>query len=178
MVRSLVRLVSCITLGSTVLLATSTVASAQQSQTQPTQYFTTAMTSVYGSQYPITGRLDIQFFPGGHLRGYYHSSYTKLNIEVVGGRDGNYIWMDIGPSSTDLGLNAGPQGKLHVVATISSDGSIRGQVYPEQAAVLTSITMSSAFPNPQPTSNEQWIFAAQPATTVQPTASADASPQP
>jgi len=175
MVRSLVRLVSCIALGSTALLATPNVASAQQTpQTQPpVQYFTTDIKSVYGSQYPITGRLDLQIFPGGHLRGYYHTTYNKLYIEVVGGRDGNYIWMDIGPSSMDLGLDAGPQGKLHVVATMNSDGSFRGQVYPEQAAVLSGGALQSQFPNPQPTSTDQWIFAAtlsdpEPTPTPQP----------
>lgn len=170
MVRSLARLVSCIALGSIALLATTNVASAQQSQQQPApQYFTTAITSVYGSQYPITGRLDIQIFPNGNLRGYYHTAYYKLNIQVVGGRDGNYIWMDIGPSTQDLGLNAGPQGKLHVVATMNSDGSFKGQVYPEQAAVLSGAANLSQVPNPGPTSNDQWIFAALP-TDPPPTA--------
>jgi hypothetical protein len=162
MVRSLARLVSCIALGSTALLATPNIASAQQTTPPPPsiQYFTTAITSVYGSKYPITGRLDLQIFPGGHLRGYYHTTYNKLYIEVVGGQDGNYIWMDIGPSSMDLGLDAGPQGKLHVVATLDGDGSFKGQVYPEQAAVLSGGALASQFPNPQPTSTEQWIFAA------------------
>jgi hypothetical protein len=169
MVRSLARLVSCIALGSIALLATPSLASAQQSQQQPApQYFTTAITSVYGSPYPITGRLDIQIFPGGHLRGYYHTTYNKLYIDVVGGRDGNYIWMDIGPSITDLGLGAGPQGKLHVVATMNSDGSFRGQVYPEQAAVLSGAQSLATVPNPGPTTNDQWIFAALP-TDPEPT---------
>lgn len=161
MVRSLVRLVSCIALGSTALLATSNVASAQQAQ-PPVQYYSTDIKSVYGSQYPITGRLDIQIFPSGTLHGFYHTTFNKLFIDVVGGRDGNYIWMDIGPSSIDLGLNAGPQGKLHIVATMNGDGSFRGQVYPEQAAVLASGALQTQFPNPSPTSNEQWIFAATP----------------
>ena len=64
--------------------------------------FTTAITQVYGSEYPITGRLDLQIFPAGTLRGYYHTSFNKLFIPVAGGRDGNYIWFDIGPSSLDL----------------------------------------------------------------------------
>ena len=73
-------------------------------------HYTTAITQVYGSAYPLTGRLDLQIFPSGNLRGYYHTSYYKLYIPVAGGRDGNYIWFDIGPSSLDLGLGAGPEG--------------------------------------------------------------------
>jgi hypothetical protein len=169
MVRSLARLVSYIALGSIALLVTPSLASAQQSQSPPSpQYFTTAITSVYGSQYPITGRLDIQIFPSGHLRGYYHTTYNKLYIDVVGGRDGNYIWMDIGPSSIDLGLDAGPQGKLHVVATMNGDGSFKGQVYPEQATVFSTAANLASAPNPGPTSNDQWIFAALP-TDPEPT---------
>lgn len=165
MVRSLERFVSCIALVGVALVATAGRAPAQD---QPTElHFTTAITQVYGSEYPITGRLDLQVFPGGHLRGYYHTTYNKLFIEVVGGRDGDYVWFDIGPSSLDLGLGAGPQGKLHVVATMNSDGSFKGQVYPQTAAVLSGAAMSNSFAVPQPTdanSNDQYIFAATPTT--------------
>ncbi|HEY1884011.1 MAG TPA: hypothetical protein VGG51_13320 [Candidatus Cybelea sp.] len=165
MVRSLERFVSCIALVGVALVATPGRAPAQD---QPTElHFTTAITQAYGSEYPITGRLDLQVFPGGHLRGYYHTTFNKLFIEVVGGRDGDYIWFDIGPSSVDLGLGAGPQGKLHVVATMNGDGSFKGQVYPQTAAVLSGAAMgnSAAFPQPNDAnSNDQYIFAATPAT--------------
>jgi hypothetical protein len=134
-------------------------------------YFTTAITQVYGSQYPLTGRLDLEIFPSGTVRGYYHTTYDKLYIQVAGGRDGNYIWFDIGPSSIDLGLGAGPQGKLHVVATMNSDGSFRGQVYPETAAVLSGISMQYGFGSPAPNSqnpNDQYTFEATP-TDPEPT---------
>jgi hypothetical protein len=151
MVRSLERFVSYIALVGVALVATAGRAPAQD---QPTElHFTTAITQVYGSEYPITGRLDLQVFPGGHLRGYYHTTYNKLFIEVVGG--------------LDLGLGAGPQGKLHVVATMNSDGSFKGQVYPQTAAVLSGAAMSNSFAVPQPTdanSNDQYIFAATPTT--------------
>src|SRR5580704_2086792 len=100
MVRSLVlRFVSCTAL---VCLALATLTSPASAQAATTDlHFTTSITQVYGSQYPITGKLDLQVFPGGHLRGYYHTSYDKLYIQVVGGRDGNYIWFDIGPSSIE-----------------------------------------------------------------------------
>ena len=137
-----------------------------QAPPQPTfLHYDTAITEVYGSQYPLTGKLDFEIFPDGTLRGYYHTSFYKLYIPVAGGRDGSYIWFDIGPSSIDLGLGAGPQGKLHVVATMNGDNSFRGQVYPETAAVLSGLSMQYQFSSPSPTSqnvNEQYIFNATP----------------
>ena len=63
MVRSLERFVSCIALVGVALVATPGRAPAQD---QPTElHFTTAITQVYGSEYPITGRLDLQVFPAG-----------------------------------------------------------------------------------------------------------------
>jgi hypothetical protein len=170
MVRSLVlRFVSCIALASMALAAPS----AASAQSSTDLRFTTAITQAYGSEYPLTGRLDLQIFPAGNLRGYYHTSYYKLYIPVTGGRDGNYIWFDIGPSSVDLGLGTGPQGKLHVVATMNGDGSFRGQVYPETAAVLSGLAMQYPFgAAPDPTSqnsNGQYIFTATPTTEVEPT---------
>jgi hypothetical protein len=169
MVRSVVlRFVSCVALVCMGVAALPTAASAQATMS----YYTTAITQPYGSPYPLTGKLDLQLFPDGTLRGYYHTSFYKLYIPVAGGRDGNYIWFDIGPSSIDLGLGAGPEGKLHVVATMNSDGSFRGQVYPETAAVLSGLSMQYQFASPSPNSqnsNDQYIFAATPSTEVEPT---------
>lgn len=166
MARSLVRLVSGIVVLSAALLAVSNAASAQE----PTAlHYNTAITQVYGSEYPLTGKLDLQQFPDGHIRGYYHTSYYKLFINVVGGRDGDYIWLDIGPSSIDLGLGAGPQGRLHVVATMGGDGSFKGQVYPVNAAVLSGLNAQTLFANPGPTPNEQFIFTATPTGEAEPT---------
>lgn len=144
--------------------ATAVLASAASAE-PASSYYDTAITQVYGSRYPLTGKLDIELFPDGTLRGHYHTSYYKLYVPVVGGRDGNYIWFDIGPSSVDLGLGAGPDGKLHVVATMNGDGSFRGQVYPENAAVLSGLAMQYQFTTPSPiseNSNDQYIFAATP----------------
>jgi hypothetical protein len=163
--------------------AVSTGAGAQT--TTNDSHYSTAITQVYGSPYPLTGRLDLQLMPDGTLRGYYHTTYDKLYIQVAGGRDGNYIWFDIGPSSIDLGLGAGPQGKLHVVATMNSDGSFRGQVYPETAAVLSGLTMQYQAANPGPpidsnNSNDQYVFTATPMAQAggTPTTQAQAPPQP
>jgi len=182
MVGSMVRrFVSCVALVC-VAGALPLAASAQPTE----QHYETAITAVYGSPYPITGRLDLQVFPDGTLRGYYHTTFNKLYIPVAGGRDGDYIWFDIGPSSVDLGLGAGPQGKLHIVATMNNDGSFKGQVYPETAAVLSGLAMQYQFPSPYlppagttngplaptsppPSSNDQYIFTATPTTETPPT---------
>src|SRR5580698_719412 len=166
MVRSFVpRVATCIAVACMGLVALPYVAVAQ---TAPEElHFATAITEPYGSEYPLTGHLDLEIFPSGTLRGYYHTTFYKLFVPVAGGRDGNYIWFDIGPSSYDLGLGAGPQGKLHVVATMDSDGSFKGQVYPQTAAVLSGAAMSNSFAVPQPTdanSNDQYIFAGTPTT--------------
>jgi len=177
MVRSLVsRFVSGTALVSLAFAALTSPGLAQ-TPAATNMHFTTAITQVYGSQYPITGRLDLEVFPGGHLRGYYHTSYNKLYIPVVGGRDGDYIWFDIGPSTVDLGLGAGPDGKLHVVGTLNADGSFRGQVYPEQAAQLSGFAMQNQTGAPsQPTANDQYIFAASPTTEAEPTPSVSGPP--
>ena len=166
MVRWLGRLVCCMALISGAVLTVPGAASAQGKQMQ----YTTAITAVYGSKYPLTGRLDIEIFPDGTLRGYYHTSYYKLFIPVAGGQDGDYIWFDIGPSNVDLGLNAGPNGKLHFVGTMNSDGTFRGQVYPETSAVISGLAMQQqTFPNPQPTANDQYVMTGAPAAEMEPT---------
>ncbi|MGA8097320.1 MAG: hypothetical protein WB810_01540 [Candidatus Cybelea sp.] len=168
MVRSLVlQFASGVALVSMSLAALPSTASAQATG----QQFKTAITEVYGSTYPLTGRLDLELFPSGTLRGFYHTTFDKLFIPVAGGRDGDYIWFDIGPSSVDLGLGAGPQGKLHVVATMSGDGSFKGQVYPETAAVLSGLSMQFQFNSPPPNqqNSDQYMFAATPATDLEAT---------
>lgn len=141
MVRSIRRFVSCAALASVGLIVQPLQASAATTAPPTPSFFTTSIVEVYGSQYPLTGKLDLQIFPNGTVRGYYHTSYYKIYIPVVGGRDGDYIWFDIGPSPVDLGLGAGPGGKLHVVATMNNDGSFRGQVYPESAADVAGLQM-------------------------------------
>ena len=167
MVRWLGRLLCCAAMLSGVLLAAPGAASAQGKQMQ----YTTAITTVYGSKYPLTGHLDLEVFPDGTLRGYYHTSYYKLYIPVAGGQDGDYVWFDIGPSDIDLGLNAGPHGKLHFVGTMNPDGTFRGQVYPETAAIYSGLAAQGqqAFPDAQPTSNDQYVMTGTPSATMEPT---------
>ena len=132
-------------------------AGAQSSLPPSTDYhYQTAVTQVYGSQYPIAGHLDLQVFQNGIVRGYYHNAFQKAFIQVIGGRDGDYLWFDIGPTLVDLGLGIAPGGRLHVVATLDKDGSFKGQLYPEYSSSVT----SSSITNPQPTQQDQFIFAA------------------
>ncbi len=104
---SILRFFSCIALVSIPIVVMPAAVSAQSADST---HYTTAITEVYGSPYPLTGRLDLQLFSDGTLRGYYHTTYYKIYIPVAGGRDGNYIWFDIGPSTVDLGLGTGPAG--------------------------------------------------------------------
>src|ERR1700728_1185029 len=129
MVRSLGRLVKCVALVGATPLGVQSAASSKDTASATQLHYTTAIKQFYGAQYPITGRLDLEVFPAGNIRRYYHTSFYKLYIPVVGGRDGSYMWLDIGPSSIDLGLGAGPEGKLHLVGTVNSDGSFRGPVF-------------------------------------------------
>src|SRR5579863_3421977 len=137
-------------------------------------HYSTAITTVYGSQYPIAGHLDLEVFPAGNLRGYYHNAYQKAFIQVVGGRDGNYIWFDIGPSPVDLGLGIGTGERLHIVGTMNSDGSFKGQAYPQYVTSVNGpmVTADAAHPtygasaltspSDQGTNQQQYIFAAKP----------------
>jgi hypothetical protein len=156
-------------------------AGAQGTPSAPTVYhYSTSIAPYYGSQYPIAGHLDLQIFPSGIVRGYYHNAYQKQFIPVSGGRDGNYLWFNIGPTIIDLGLFTGPNGIAHVVATVGSDNSFRGQIYPEGSATTGDAQTASGqvgitnIPNAtgmapfalatptNPVPAEQYIFSAKP----------------
>jgi hypothetical protein len=155
--------------------ATLPIAASADAGTGATEYhYSTTITTVYGSQYPIAGHLDLEIFPSGVLRGYYHNAYQKAFIQVVGGRDGNYIWFDIGPSPVDLGLGIGTGERLHIVANTDADGSFKGQAFPQyvtsvnapmvtsEATRPTTNASSLISPTDQGTAVEQYIFAAKP----------------
>jgi hypothetical protein len=152
-------------------------ADAGAATTGATEYhYSTTITTVYGSQYPIAGHLDLEIFPAGNLRGYYHNAFQKAFIQVVGGRDGNYIWFDIGPSPVDLGLGIGTGERLHIIASMDGDGSFKGQAFPQYVSAFSNTfstatdTTSAGRPtNPATISStddgnpaQQYIFAAKP----------------
>jgi len=160
MIRSLARrCVSAIAL--VTFAAMSAPALADTPPAAATDYhYETAITTVYGSPYPIAGKLDIQISATGTLRGYYHNAYQKAFIQVVGGRDGNYIWFDIGPATSDIGIPGveSPNGRIHIVGTLASDGSIHGQLFPNYGTDDNTGEMGS-FASPVP---DQYVFAAKP----------------
>lgn len=148
-------------LAAMLLAPASAVAQGSQpdaSAPEPIHYSTT-ITNAYGSGYPTAGHLDIEVFPNGIVRGYYHQAYVKSFIPVTGGRDGSYIWFDIGPTIDDMGLGITPGTRLHVVANFGSDNSFRGQIFPEvngaDAGQFSNFSAAQGGAN-------QYLFAAKP----------------
>ncbi len=99
MVRSLVRFLSCITLVSMALVAMPVGGTGPSSAGDGPAFQHGHNASVWFAV-SAHGAARLAGLPGGHLRGYYHTSYYKLFIPVVGGRDGDYIWLDIGPAAS------------------------------------------------------------------------------
>jgi hypothetical protein len=170
MIRSFARrCASAISLVTIVAMSAPALADTPAATTWTDFHYETAITTVYGSPYPIAGKLDIQITQDGILRGYYHNAYQKAFIQVVGGRDGNYIWFDIGPTTADIGipgLETG-NGKLHIVGTLSSDGSIHGQVFPNYGFGNNFVNADNRNggvidSQPGPNENDQYLFAAKP----------------
>jgi hypothetical protein len=170
MIRSLVATLVTWVTAAGLVFATVTPAIAQEATApQATEYhYRATITPVYGSQYPITGRLDLEIFPSGIVRGYFWWAFQKQYITVVGGKDGTYIWLSIGPCMSqcedfsELGLGSGPGGHLHVIAYMDSDNGFSGQVYPEYAASLSGQESVDAASGPAPTPTDQYTFVAKP----------------
>lgn len=161
MIRSFARqCAAAISLATFVAISAPALADAPAATAWTDYHYETAITTVYGSPYPIAGKLDIQITQAGILRGYYHNAYQKAFIQVVGGRDGNYIWFDIGPSTTDIGIPGveGPTGRIHIVGTMAGDGSIHGQLFPNYEGSIN----APVNPQPGPTELDQYLFAAKP----------------
>jgi hypothetical protein len=59
---------------------------------------------------------------------------------------------------------------------MNNDGSFSGQVYPENAAVISGISMQLNTPGPN--SPEQYLFSATPVESTSPSETGSASPQP
>jgi hypothetical protein len=147
-------------------------AGAEENSSGATVYhYSTSITPQYGSQYPIAGHLDLEVFPNGIVRGYYHNAYQKAFVPVDGGRDGTYLWFNIGPALIDLGFLSGPNGKAHVVGTMDDDNSIHGQIYPETTAMAMTTgaqfptgnnigSQQSTYPHPDVVPIEQYLFTA------------------
>jgi hypothetical protein len=134
-------------------------------------HYDTNVHLMYGSQYPVAGKLDIDITPNGIVTGYYHNASENAFIPVNGGRDGSYIWFDIGPSAalTSFGEFGG---RVHVVGTIAADGTITGQLYPNYIGAQpgSSLSPQGTGGSAQPTiiqassnSIDEYLFSAKPA---------------
>ena len=58
--------------------------------------YRTALTQIYGSQYPVTGSLELANDGNGILHGYYRPDDNQDLIPVTGGISGSHVWIDIG----------------------------------------------------------------------------------
>ena len=92
----------------------------------------TAITQIYGSQYPVSGDLDLHITNEGLVSGFYHPAFVRSFIPIVGGLSGNRIWFDIQGGT----FQTQDVARLRVTGTIATDGSIVGgawsRTWPEQ----------------------------------------------
>jgi hypothetical protein len=99
------------------LLALALPASAFAAAAQPTtQSYTTTLSdwNYGGMAYPYAGQLKLQVSPDGIISGWYTNDNTLLPVPVIGGRNGDNLWLDIGD-----------MGRLHVNAHLQ-DGKLVG----------------------------------------------------
>lgn len=71
-----------------------------QDQVVPETNFLAHFTSVYGSQFPYEGTLQLHLNPDGIVTGYYRPADNMEFVPVTGGRDGDRIWFDIGQTNS------------------------------------------------------------------------------
>ena len=86
---------------------------AAPAQTTAVNYNTTLSDWNYGGlAYPSSGQLKLQLHPDGTISGWYTNSDTISFIPVIGGENGQNVWLDIGQEG-NLHVNAHLQnGKL------------------------------------------------------------------
>jgi hypothetical protein len=136
------------------------VTAAAEAPSYTDSHYDVAITPVYNSSYPYTGKLELQIFTSGTVRGFYSPQGVRSFVQVNGGRDGDYIWFDIGPAVTvDLGAGVAPGNRLHIVATVGADGTISGQAWPNYFANGL-FSPDPQFTNPQ--QHDQYLFSAKP----------------
>lgn len=79
--------------------------------------YSTRIEPLHGFGGPFTGTLQLTFNPDGILNGYYRPADNNNFVAVVGGRNGQDVWMDIGRN-----------GDLHVTGTLQN-GEIVGTAF-------------------------------------------------
>lgn len=83
--------------------------------------YNTTIEPLYGFGAPWSGTLQLTFNPDGIVNGYYRPADNNNFVTVVGGRNGQDIWMDIGRS-----------GALHVTGKLEN-GQIVGTAFEGQS---------------------------------------------
>lgn len=60
-------------------------------------HYSTAITQLHGASGPFTGALDLTVNSEGIVNGYYFpADGSAMFVQVVGGRSGDRVWLDIG----------------------------------------------------------------------------------
>ncbi len=108
-------LLAILTLAGTPLRSTAATTS-DTSQVVHVDY-DTSIAPLYGFGAPWTGTLQLTFNPDGILNGYYRPADNNNFVAVVGGRNGQDVWMDIGQ-----------KGVLHVTGKLQN-GQIVGTAF-------------------------------------------------
>jgi hypothetical protein len=115
------------------LLALVIPASAAAQQPPSAVHYSTAMTELYGSNTPYTGALDLTINADGIVNGYYFpADYSSMFVPVVGGKNGNAIWLDIGSSQI-----------THIDGRLQ-DGAIVGTAFTSANAQYTFVAKPTA----------------------------------
>jgi hypothetical protein len=116
-----------------VFLTLAVPAAASAAQAPSAAHYSTSMTELYGGNSPYTGALDITVSANGIVNGYYFpADYSTMFVPVVGGKNGDSIWLDIGSSQI-----------THVEARVE-DGALVGTAFTSANAQYTFVAKPTA----------------------------------
>jgi hypothetical protein len=88
-----------LSLAAGVAFLTLAVPAAVAAETSSTAHYSTSMIELYGGTAPYSGALDLTVSANGIVNGYYFpADYSAMFVPVVGGKNGDSIWLDIGSS--------------------------------------------------------------------------------
>lgn len=66
------------------------------SQAQNAASFNISIWNPLTADYPVTGTIDLTYHANGNVTGFYHPAGLPSRIPIVGGRQGDAIWLTIG----------------------------------------------------------------------------------
>lgn len=111
------------TIAATVLALIAPAATmAAPAQTSAIQSYSTTLNAwnYGGANWPYPGTLKLQIWPNGIVSGWYSNYYDTSLIPVVGGEQGQHIWLDIGQNG-ELRISAHMQNGKLVGTAIEGD---------------------------------------------------------